>query len=168
MPKIIANLENRLMQEAQRQIRESGYNSMTIRSVANGCGVGVGTVYNYFTSKEDLLARSMLTDWNACLEVIGTASSEADRPTPVLQCIHDQLIRFSQLHQPVFRDAAALTAFLGTASRYHSLLRSQLSVPLKKFCRDAFTADFIAEALLTWTMAGTSFEVLLPILEKLL
>ena len=45
MPKIIENLEDRLIQEARRQIAESGYGATTIRSVAKGCGVGVGTVY---------------------------------------------------------------------------------------------------------------------------
>ena len=48
MPKIIENLENRLIREAEKQIAESGYAAMTIRSVAKACGVGVGTVYNYF------------------------------------------------------------------------------------------------------------------------
>ena len=44
MPKIIQNLENRLIEEAKKQIRESGYGALTIRSVAKACGVGVGTV----------------------------------------------------------------------------------------------------------------------------
>ena len=52
MPKIIENLDQRLKEEARRQIRESGYSAMTIRSVAAACGVGVGTVYNYYPSKE--------------------------------------------------------------------------------------------------------------------
>ena len=59
MPKIIENLESKLLEEAKRQIQESGYGAMTIRSVAKGCGVGVGTVYNYFPSKEALLTWSM-------------------------------------------------------------------------------------------------------------
>ena len=43
MPKIIENLESRLIAEAKKQIEESGYGTMTIRSVAKACGVGVGT-----------------------------------------------------------------------------------------------------------------------------
>ena len=34
MPKIIENLENRLIEEARKQIEEAGYSAMTIRSVA--------------------------------------------------------------------------------------------------------------------------------------
>ena len=46
MPKIIENLESRLLAEAYRQTREAGYSALTIRNVAKACGVGVGTVYN--------------------------------------------------------------------------------------------------------------------------
>ena len=51
MPKIIENIREKLLEEARRQVMEEGYEAMTIRSVAGACGVGVGTVYNYFSSK---------------------------------------------------------------------------------------------------------------------
>ena len=60
MPKIIENLESRLVEEARRQAWEGGYSAVTIRSVAAACGVGVGTVYNYFESKDALLAAFLL------------------------------------------------------------------------------------------------------------
>ena len=68
MPKIIENLENRLISEAKKQIAEAGYNAVTIRSVAKACGVGVGTVYNYFESKEALLAAFMAVAAHRCLQ----------------------------------------------------------------------------------------------------
>ena len=86
MPKIIENLRARLMEEAKRQIAESGYAFMTMRSVAKGCGVGVGTVYNYFPSKERLIATHLLEDWQSCLEAIQTVADHSEDPQPVLQC----------------------------------------------------------------------------------
>ena len=50
MPKIIENLRSQRLSEAKKQISERGYKNTTIRSVASGCGVAVGTVYNYFKS----------------------------------------------------------------------------------------------------------------------
>ena len=167
MPKIIKNLESKLLEEAKKQIQESGYGAITIRSVANACGVGVGTVYNYFSSKDDMLASYMLIDWDRCVTAINAVSAYSDDPKTVAQCIYDQLLLYAGLHKRVFEDEAARTAFSGAFSRYHTLLRSQLAAPLRKFCENDFSADFVAEALLTWTMAGKPFDEIYKMLEKL-
>lgn len=167
MPKIIENLEKRLLEEARRQIEEVGYSATTVRSVAKGCGVGVGTVYNYFSSKNELLATYMLEDWKKCILAIGSASACSVNPEPVVRCIVEQLQSYARNHQAVFRDAAAAADFAGAFSRYHKLLRSQLAQPLEKFCSSAFASEFIAEALLTWTMAGKTFPELYAVVEKL-
>lgn len=168
MPKIIENPEARLLEEAKRQVEEMGYSAMTIRSVAKKCGMGVGTVYNYFPSKDALLATYMLEDWKLCVDAINAASESADAPMPVIRCIYDQLHGYAQLHRAVFRDPAAAAGFAGSFSRYHGLLRSQLAAPVRKFCESDFAAEFIAEAMLTWTMAGKSFNDIYGVIEKLL
>ena len=167
MPKIIKDLESRLIEEAKRQISESGYGAVTIRSVAKGCGVGVGTVYNYFPSKDTLLATYMLKDWQHCTTVINAVSAYSDTPRTVVRCIYDQLLDYVQLHRAIFRDEAAGASFAGSFSHYHAMLRSQLAFPLRKFCESEFAADFVAESLLTWTMAGTDFDTLYGMIEKL-
>ena len=136
-------------------------------SAVGNVGVGVGTVYNYFPSKEALVASCLLVDWKECIAAIEDAGAEADRPEPVVRCIYDQLQLFADRHLAVFRDAAAVAAFGGSNSAYHIMLRSQLAAPLARFCADGFTAEFIAESLLVWTMAGKEFEELLAVLQKL-
>ena len=167
MPKIIENLESRLLAEAQKQIQEMGYTAMTIRSVAKACGVGVGTVYNYFTSKDNLLATFMLEDWNHCITAIQTVSENSDSPLPVAHFIHDQLVMYEKRHQNLFQDQGAAANFAGAFSNYHGFLRSQLAEPLRKFCSSDFAAEFISEALLTWTMARKPFDEIYGMIEKL-
>ena len=167
MPKIIKNLETRLVEEAKKQIEEMGYAAVTIRSVAKECGVGVGTVYNYFASKDELLASYMLSDWNSCVTAIDAVSRYSDIPEPVVRCIYDQLVAFSQRHSTVFRDEAAAAAFAGSFSRYHTMLRDQLAQPLRKFCQSDFAAEFVAESLLTWTMAGKELDEICGVIGKL-
>ena len=167
MPKIIENLEIRLIEEAKKQIEEFGYAAVTIRSVAKACGVGVGTVYNYFPSKEDLIAKHLLDDWCKCITAIQAVSTYSDTPRPVALCIYDQLLCFARNHAAIFRDEAAVSGFSGSFSRYHGMLRSQLAQPLEKFCADPFAAEFVAEALLTWSMSGKSFDDIYGIIGKL-
>ena len=168
MPKIIENLREKLVAEAKRQVEELGYANLTIRSVAAACGVGVGTMYNYFNSKDALVAAFMLEDWQECVDVIADTASRSSTAVPVLRCIHQQLLAFTAQHQALFSDEAAIASFSGSPSPYHSMLRRQLAQPLQAFTPDGFTAEFIAEALLTWTVAGRGIEEILPLLEKLL
>ena len=167
MPKIIKNLERKLLEEARRQIEASGYSAVTIRSVAAACGVGVGPVYNYYASKDELLAAYMLEDWNVCVTAITAVSNYSDQPRPVALCIYDQLRAYARRNQSVFRDEAAASAFAAASGRYHRMLRSQLAAPLRKFCDSAFAAEFLAESLLTWTMTGIPFDDLYGMLKKL-
>ena len=168
MPKIIENLRQRLVEEARRQVAECGYAAMTIRSVAAACGVGVGTVYNYFTSKDALVAAFLLEDWQESIAKACAVSRESRDAGPVFCCIHRQLQEFTQRNLAVFADETAVSSFSGSPSPYHTLLRAQLAAPLRKFCADDFTAEFIAESLLTWTVAGRGIEEIQPLLEKLL
>ena len=167
MPKIIEDLEGTLIAEAKKQIEENGYGAVTIRSIAKGCGVGVGTVYNYFSSKDALIATHLLEDWKICLHTVVSVATYAESPRPVVRCIYDQLNSFADRHQAIFRDEAASAVFSGSFSRYHSMLRDQLAQPLERFCDNGFTARFMAESLLTWSMEGKSFDEIYEILKKL-
>ncbi len=168
MPKILDNPQQRLLLEARKQVEGSGYAAMTVRSVAAACGMGVGTVYNYFPSKEAMVAAYMAADWNGSLATVRAAGAAADTAESLLRCIYDELRHFIRLHSAVFRDESAASGFSGSFGRYHALLRSQLAEPLRRFCRDDFTADFIAEAMLTWTSSGKEFDDIEPIIQKLL
>jgi len=167
MPKIIENLEARLIQEARNQVYLQGYGATTIRSVAKSCGVGVGTVYNYFPSKDALVAAFMLEDWKNCVAVIEAQARESEDPRELCLCIHRQLLEFSRKNAGLFRDQAAVASFSAASARYHGLLRSQLAKPLETFCGGGFPSEFIAESLLVWTMAGKEFDEIYGMIGKL-
>ena len=167
MPKIIENLKEKLIAEATAQLRSAGYEATTVRSVAKACGVGVGTVYNYFPSKDQLIAACMLQSWQSCIASINKTAEKADTPAPVARCIFDQLQSYTHDHQFLFRDKKAVAVFAGSFGKYHALLRSQLAEPFRKFSQNKFTCEFAAEALLTWTMNGKSFEEIYNILKKI-
>lgn len=68
MPKLINDLRNRILDSAERLLTEKGYQGLTIREIADECGIASGTVYNYFKSKEMLVGTIIGNRWIATLE----------------------------------------------------------------------------------------------------
>lgn len=165
MPKIIADPKEKLLSVARLQIETKGYAATTMRSVARACGISVGTVYNCFPSKEALVAAYMLNDWQSCMAAVTAAENAASSAKPVAQCIYEQLRLYASRHSSLFNDGAALSVFSGAFGQYHSMLRAQLAKPLRRFCASDFAADFVAEALITWTMAGKEFDEIFAALD---
>ena len=173
MPKIIENARGMLMDEAKRQIAEQGYESVTIRSIAKGCALGLGTFYNYFKSKDMLVASFLLEDWqNRIVQVNEKSRGEAD-PMVVVKYIYDELKDFTESHHSIFVSPTAIKSFNNTVSGYHKVLRTQIAEPIRAACIAGgyencdFLSQFVAEATLTWTVGKKSFDELSPILIKL-
>ena len=173
MPKIIENIREKLLEEAKRQVSESGYSSMTIRSVATACGVGTGTVYNYFPSKDMLVASFMLEDWMLCMQAIEQGVAEAEDAKAALYCMHQELLTYKEKYTNLFTDENAEAGYIAASSQRHHLLCTQLAEPLKTWTSKqnkvdaAFLAEFLAENMLTLTMAGKDFEQIAAILLQL-
>lgn len=166
MPKIIENLREQIISEAKKQLCEMGYKRTTVRSVAQGCGIAVGTVYNYFKSKDMLIASFILQDWNECIKAISSHDKKDRRA--YLEFIYISLSDFSKAHESLFSDKEALKTFNTVFSERHRMLRCQLSELICPISPDAFTAEFVAEALLCWTMAGRSFEEIYNLLPEII
>ena len=170
MPKIIENLRPQLLEEARRQIASRGYAGTTIRSVASACHVGVGTVYNYFPSKDVLIATFMAQEWLECLKRVKTYPEHSS--FEVLESLYNVLTEFSARHKSLFCDESAHKVFATVFSQRHKQLRSQLAQFILPMCQNKesgeFLAEFIAESLLSWTVSGQSFENQYAIIKNLL
>ena len=173
MPKIIENLREKLLEEAKHQVMEQGYSAMTIRSVASACGVGVGTVYNYFSSKDMLVASFLLADWLECLSVIERGCTAEAGEEAALRCVYDELLRFMNKYESLFSDKDAAASSSGALHQRHGMLRAQIAKPLIPLCErqqrtDAgYLAEFIAESLLAWTGTERSFDEIKSVLLQL-
>ncbi len=170
MPKRIENVKEQLLAEARRQIACQGYGKTTVRSVAAACGIAVGTVYNYFASKDALIAAFMVDDWRRVLAELA-ACDVADKRA-FLERVYTALRQFADVHAALFTDAAAEKVYASAGPVRHGMLRDQLADLLAPVCRPAedpaFAARFLAEAMLTWTMAGVPFATLYSICKNLI
>jgi len=54
MPKYIDKIEERINKSAFNLFGKNGYNHVTMKMVAEDIGISVGTLYNYYSDKQDL------------------------------------------------------------------------------------------------------------------
>lgn len=171
MPKIIENVRESLIHTAREQIQKYGYAGMTVRSVAKECSLGIGTVYNYFKSKEELIHACMYEDWQRSYEKICCRCAETDEPKEILYAIHREICAFMENNRILFSDPNAAKVFAAYYVKGHAFLRGQLAENLGVVCRKHakdFTPllpAFLSESVLVWTAAGKSFEDIYHILK---
>lgn len=173
MPKIIENARELLINEAKRQIKQDGYDSVTIRGIARGCGLGIGTFYNYFKSKDMLIASFLLADWQDRMQRVNALAEEEKDPMNIVRSVYSELTEFVDSHTNIFKSNEAKKSFVHSVGSYHKFLVLQLAEPIYKVClangyeNAQFLSRFVAEAMLTWGTAETGFDTLEPIINKL-
>ncbi len=72
MPRIIEGLRERIISELEKLMIEEG-SDLTLRNLAGRAGVAVGTIYNYFPDKDDLLRALFQREWLQTLHRIREA-----------------------------------------------------------------------------------------------
>lgn len=155
MPKVIENLQERILACARVLLLEQGMDGLNIRAVASACGVAVGTVYNYYGSKDQLIASIMLQDWLQSMREAAGEVNAAASPSQGMRAICRGIGRFAGryrilwLHSGQTRDRS-----------YHDRLIAQLSdlvqVLIARFdlTQEEAAAKFTAENLLRLALAG--------------
>ena len=174
MPKIIDNLEENLLSAARRLIAEHGYAAVTMRAIAKECGVAVGTFYNYYPSKDAMLAACLLHDWQAALAAAGEKTAGARSAKEAVEAVFEAVRAFEEQNRSIFSDESARSSAAGALQKRHGLLRHQIAALLEEPCRRfsdapdaAFLAEFIAESILSWSGEDVPFSRLWPLLERL-
>ncbi len=170
MPKIIENVREQLIAEVRRQIETVGYSKTTVRSVASALNLGLGTVYNYFPSKDMLVASAVSEDWLLSTEEFRKASTAPAKET--LERIYSMLSSFVREHESLFSDPGAAKKFASVFTERHSQLRGQIAsfiLPVLGERGDReFLSLFMAESMLSWVMEDVPFEKLYDVIGKLL
>ena len=171
MPKIIENLRQTLLSAARTLLLREGYAALTIRRVAAISGIAVGTVYNYFPSKELLAAAVMLEDWNGALGGIRAACAEADSIRAGLCAAYEEVSAFSRRFQPSWSGYSFRGSQQSDFRKRHRLLVRQLAdcfLPLLP-PESGELSLFLAENVLVCVDGSElSFPALLEILRPVL
>lgn len=173
MPKIIENVRESLIAEAKKQVLANGFGALSIRSVAKACGIATGTVYNYFESKEMLVASFMAEDWLTTVKKMKSRCHNETDAVTVLRIIHEELNVYIAAKQSLFNDPQAGATFNVSGKKWHGMLIGQLMEIAGPACsaaaknKEAPITEFVVETLLLWTLQGKSFSDYISIISSL-
>ena len=160
MPKIIPELREKMLSCARAHLMEDDGHDFSTRQLASECGIAAGTVYNYFSTKEEILACIM--------------QEEAEH-TEDIRCgfamIEQQLRAFSAPFLVIWQRYDRRVPI----PKYHALLIRQIEQPLKillerthRTCGETERA-VLSEMLLSCSQREEGLiEKLIPVMEKLL
>lgn len=174
MPRMIEDLQENLLLQARRLLLEEGGNGLTIRRVAAECHVAVGTVYNYFRSKDELMARVMLRDWRSALAAMHCAGQEAASVMEGLEAMWREVRAFAALYRDVWMRYAETGGVMPQLTSRHSLLVEQVQgvtelLLTRHGCLwTPYLPAYLAETILTASGRGEGgFEQIRAILTRL-
>ena len=170
MPKIIPELREKMLSCARAHLMEDDGHDFSTRQLASECGIAAGTVYNYFSTKEEILACIMLEDWKVCLKKMQEEAEHTEDIRCGFAMIEQQLRAFSAPFLVIWQRYDRVPI-----PKYHALLIRQIEQPLKillerthRTCGETERA-VLSEMLLSCSQREEGLiEKLIPVMEKLL
>ena len=174
MPKLIKNAKENILREAKDLILTAGAPNFNMRTVAERSGVAAGTLYNYFPSKEHLIASVILEDWHAILSDARNKLKKVESAIAGCEIIFSAIQGFANMHRAIWQFSLSHTEYADLRPKYHKMLVDQLCdliLPLGErfgFLFDSTVAPFVAEVLLSGgAYPDGKFCFLAPCLNKI-
>lgn len=130
MPKRIPDLDSRIRGLSRHILLEQGYNALSMRALASQCGVAVGTLYNYYSSKDALVAQLILDDWQLMLTQMAEEASRKPALPEGMGALCRILESFTGRYRSVWAQYGGGQA-VSYITRFHLPLRQQLVQPLR-------------------------------------
>lgn len=124
MPKLIPDAKIKILSTARKQLFEKGYTGLILREVADQCAMAVGTIYNYFSSKDMLVAAIMAEDWLISLINMQKSCEKASTIEQGVKAIYYSIVEYAQIYEKIWTEYKGVPSGFGGR---HLLLRSQLS-----------------------------------------
>ncbi|MBQ4182605.1 MAG: helix-turn-helix transcriptional regulator [Bacilli bacterium] len=102
MPKIIPDVEKKLLAAARKILSRDGFDNLSMKEIAKESKMSVGTIYNYFPEKSSILVKIVAEDWADLVERTNAYNSTVTNIRDGLKKIYDECIGFSIGHIGVF------------------------------------------------------------------
>lgn len=173
MPKLLEGIREKIIEEAKNELLQTGYNSLHVRSIAKKVGIASGTIYNYFPSKDILVASILLDDWKVSLIRAEKNIESASSYIEGYEMIYEEIKSFVSIFSTMWENASFSSGIW--RERGHVLLIEQVARIVNKvserFAKERIENSdfFIAEVLMiVATREDYDFGMVKPFIEKII
>jgi AcrR family transcriptional regulator len=145
-----AETVERVVAAGQDELREVGFDGLTVRSVAHRAGVAPATAYTYFSSKNHLVAEIFWRRLNERPRLEETLSSPLGRVVGVFDDLADFIAAEPELA------AAVTSALLGAepdVKHLQLMIGNEINRRIKHALGEAASADALDALTLAWSGA---------------
>jgi AcrR family transcriptional regulator len=145
-----AETVERVVDAAQDELREVGFDGLTVRSVAQRAGVAPATAYTYFSSKNHLVAEIFWRRLNERPRLEETLTSPLGRVVGVFDDLADFIAAEPELA------AAVTSALLGTepdVKHLRLMIGNEINQRIKHALGETASADALDALTLAWSGA---------------
>lgn len=94
MAKIITDAPKRILHTAREVLESQGIDGLNMRTISQSCGIALGTIYNYYPTKADLLVELMADYWDEFLLGVEETVREEKEIFTALHGIYDLQQRY--------------------------------------------------------------------------
>lgn len=70
MSRIIDNPKQLILSQAKEILYQQGYQKLSMRALSKACGIALGTIYNYYPTKKELVVEMMTDYWQDYLDSV--------------------------------------------------------------------------------------------------
>lgn len=178
MPKKLLNVKEDILIATRKLLSEKGYGRFDVRSIASCCGIAVGTLYNYYKSKQEIVEEILNTEWSMMFRRIEQGTKTEVDLIDRLEIIYTELgILMKDIHNMWFQNASAKIDEdeLARIKCYKDMLEESLSGKIRLQIQGEqqdkdyqFIAEIICKLFILYSHQGkVAFEKLKPIIISL-
>jgi len=172
MPKNLNNVKEDILLVTRELLKETGYSDLNIRKIAAQCGVATGTVYNYYSSKNDIIVEILLNEWNLMLRRMDLNTKPVSAMIDKLEIMFNELNNFMiNVHGAWFQTHPVSNESNMDVNRIkekNKILRHQISTKVYSFINtdkptndEAMNiCDIIANILISYSNDNLNFSKL--------
>lgn len=154
MPKLLTNVKESILAHARETMMTEGCDALSARVLARRCGIAVGTLYNYFGSKDAIVAAVVLEDWANTVSGIDEDILSCSELIDGMLLLFRAVSGFAQKFDSVWKRFGSAAGARDYIIKFHKPIRRQIAALIDKVIGKTGRpellplSDMLAESLL--------------------